>query len=94
MAIQALHPWQKLELGTAITEPGNSAQLKTGDWKTMYPLTDTDTCVKCGICQVYCPEFCIYQSEEGFFLVDLFYCKGCGICANECPKQAKTMTMD
>ncbi len=93
MANLALCAWEKLELGTAITEAGNAAQLKTGDWKTLHPVTDQEKCIKCGMCQVYCPEFCIHEDSEGFYPADLYYCKGCGICANECPKKAISMTM-
>ncbi len=94
MAKQAICKWEKLNLGTAITEAGSASKLKTGDWKTLRPETDREKCIKCGMCQVYCPEFCIHENEEGFFVADLFYCKGCGICANECPKKAIAMVMD
>ncbi|WP_045216892.1 4Fe-4S binding protein [Desulfonatronovibrio magnus] len=94
MSELAICAWQKLELGTVITQPGNAAQLRTGDWKTLRPETDTEKCIKCGMCSIYCPEFCISENEEGYYPADLFYCKGCGICANECPKQAISMVMD
>jgi pyruvate ferredoxin oxidoreductase delta subunit len=94
MSDLAICAWQKLELGTAITTPGNASELRTGDWKTLRPETDREKCIKCGLCAVYCPEFCISEDEEGYYPQDLFYCKGCGICANECPKQAISMVMD
>ncbi|WP_456324723.1 4Fe-4S binding protein [Desulfonauticus submarinus] len=86
--------WKSLAIGAAITTPGNASELKTGDWRTELPILDEEKCVKCGLCAIYCPEFCIHQDEDGFFRADLYYCKGCGICANECPKKALTMELE
>lgn len=94
MSKKSICAWQELALGCAILEPGNAAQLKTGDWRTLIPVVDEEKCVKCGTCSIYCPEFCISEREDGFFRPDFDYCKGCGICSNECPKQAITMVME
>lgn len=83
--------WKDLEIGAIVTEPGNAAQYKTGDWRSQKPIFDFDKCTKCGLCQVYCPEGCIVQNDEDYFVADMFYCKGCGICAQECPTKAVTM---
>jgi pyruvate ferredoxin oxidoreductase delta subunit len=77
--------WKDLEVGAIVTEPGNAAQYKTGDWRSQKPTYDFNKCIKCGLCQIYCPEGCIHQNDEGYFEADMFYCKGCGICARECP---------
>lgn len=94
MSDQGICDWEELELGTSITRAGNACELRTGDWKTLHPVTDREKCIKCSLCSIYCPEFCISEDEEGYYPQDLFYCKGCGICANECPKNAITMVMD
>ncbi|MDQ7031641.1 MAG: 4Fe-4S binding protein [Desulfonauticus sp.] len=86
--------WRTLELGAAITTPGNAAELKTGDWRTEFPVLDEEKCVKCGLCAIYCPEFCIHEDDTGYFRADLYYCKGCGICVHECPKDALTMQLE
>tara|TARA_B100000315_G_C14234228_1_gene432409 strand:- start:42 stop:335 length:294 start_codon:yes stop_codon:yes gene_type:complete len=83
--------WKDLEIGSIVTEPGNAAQYKTGDWKSQSPVLDESTCNKCGLCYIFCPEGCIEQKADGYFEMDLSYCKGCGICATECPKTAITM---
>ena len=44
-----------------------------------------EKCIKCGMCELYCPEFCISEHGDGFFRPDYDYCKGCGICVSECP---------
>jgi pyruvate ferredoxin oxidoreductase delta subunit len=83
--------WRDLEIGSIITEPGNASQYQTGGWRTRRPVTDTNKCIKCGLCVIFCPEGCRYQAAEGHFDANLFYCKGCGICACECWTQAIAM---
>lgn len=83
--------WKDLELGAIVTEPGNASQYKTGDWRSQRPTYDFKRCIKCGLCQIFCPEDCIRQNSEGFFEADLYYCKGCGICARECWPRVITM---
>ena len=76
--------WRDLEIGCIVTEPGNAKQYKSGDWRSQRPIFDTNKCIKCGICYIFCPEGCVEQNAEGYSEADLFYCKGCGICAKEC----------
>jgi pyruvate ferredoxin oxidoreductase delta subunit len=83
--------WKDVGIGGIVVEPGSAAYLQTGDWRSRRPTYDHSKCIKCATCQIYCPEGCVQQNKEGFFLADLFYCKGCGICAKECPKKVITM---
>jgi pyruvate ferredoxin oxidoreductase delta subunit len=76
--------WHEVTPGCMVFEPGNAANYKTGSWKAQRPILDTKKCIKCGICYIFCPEACIQEDAEGFFVADLGYCKGCGICAHEC----------
>jgi pyruvate ferredoxin oxidoreductase delta subunit len=83
--------WKDLEIGCIVTEPGSTREYRTGDWRSQRPTYDFGKCIKCGICQLYCPEGCIGQNAEGYFLANLFWCKGCGICSKECPTKVITM---
>ena len=86
--------WKELTLGIAILEPGNAAQLKTGDWRSAHPITDTSLCIKCGQCYLFCPDATYSKTEEGYYMQDYYYCKGCGICARECPAKAIKMVQE
>ena len=83
--------WRDLEIGSIVTEPANARQYQTGYWRSQRPTYNFDRCIKCGICQMFCPEGCIVQNPEGCFEADMFYCKGCGICARECWTKVITM---
>ena len=83
--------WRDLEIGAIVTEPGSASQYKTGDWRSQRPTYDFKKCIKCAVCQIFCPEGCIVRNDEGYFEADMYYCKGCGICAKECPTWVITM---
>ncbi len=65
-------------------KPGKSMENKTGSWRTQMPVVDREKCIKCGQCQLNCPDGCIFVTEEGA-KPNYDYCKGCGICAQVCP---------
>ena len=92
-APDAIECRQDLRLGCSIEKPGNSCEFKTGDWRTgQNPVTDYETCIKCGLCYILCPDAAYEpKDDEGFHAWIDMYCKGCGICAHECPKDAITM---
>ncbi len=69
---------------TPIADCNSEYLNKTGSWRTIRPIVDKDTCIKCGICWEVCPDVAIFVEEDGAE-PDYDYCKGCGICAEECP---------
>jgi pyruvate ferredoxin oxidoreductase delta subunit len=76
--------WRDFPLGGVVTEPGSSTDYLTGGWATVRPIVHFEQCIRCGVCWTFCPEGCIHQNDEGYFVANLDYCKGCGICAVEC----------
>lgn len=58
------------------------------------PKADSDKCVGCGNCQLYCPEGTVMLDESKKPIYDYRYCKGCGVCANECPVHAIEMVKE
>jgi pyruvate ferredoxin oxidoreductase delta subunit len=60
---------------------------ENGGWRTVRPVIDSEKCVHCGQCYLYCPDGTISKEIE----IDYAFCKGCGICAKACKKNAITM---
>ena len=83
--------WRDFNVGCIVTEPGSAAAYRTGDWRSQRPTYEFGRCLKCGMCQLYCPEGCIKKNAECYFEADSYYCKGCGICARECPTYTISM---
>lgn len=54
----------KLEI-TGYVEPGSTANTKTGAWRTFVPHVNPKKCIKCSLCEIYCPEACIHQVYSG-----------------------------
>jgi 2-oxoacid:acceptor oxidoreductase delta subunit (pyruvate/2-ketoisovalerate family) len=77
----------------AYAVPGSTTKVKTGEWRSTKPIVDANKCVKCGICQNYCPEG-IMGTPGKVPEIDYDYCKGCGLCAVECPVKAIAMERD
>ena len=82
--------WKELPQGAVVTEPGSSRKYKTGDWRAFKPVVESDKCVNCLLCWVYCPDAAIIRDDKNV-KINYDYCKGCGICAKECPKLAIKM---
>ena len=67
--------------------------VNTGDWRNAKPILDSSSCVKCGICLMYCPVNSI-RLTDGAYHIDYSYCKGCGICVHECRTRSIVMTRE
>ena len=74
-------------------KPGTSMENKTGGWRTEKPVVDQEKCIKCGQCQINCPDGCIFVTQKGA-QPNYDYCKGCGICAQVCPVKCIKMVQE
>ena len=82
---------EKVNIGAVITEPGNAVRNLTGSWRTFRPVIDDQKCIKCGICEWYCPDRTIRvvgSGKDRKTVIDYGHCKGCMICAEMCPHGA------
>ncbi len=86
--------WKDLPPGCPIQEPLSARNNLTGSWRSARPIWDHDKCVRCGVCDLFCPEACIKPDHEGLYQANLDYCKGCGICAQECVTQCISMKQE
>ncbi len=80
--------WREATIGGVVLEPGSSAKYKTGTWRTLRPVYDTENCTHCMMCWIFCPDSAIIVKDGRWVAFDYDHCKGCGICASVCP--AKT----
>lgn len=88
---------KKLNPGAVVDKPGGAVVNKTGSWRTFRPVVDDKKCVKCGICEWYCPDRTIRVTGEGKkkkTVIDYVHCKGCLICMEMCPHGAISKVRD
>lgn len=71
--------------------PSGQVPQSNSGWRSETPFFMHDTCVRCGMCAIWCPDGAISNSADGYPQIDKDWCKGCGICATECPKRAIEM---
>jgi len=84
---------KKLPEGSIISEPSTSLDFKTGDWRTEKPIWDSEKCVHCLLCWLYCPDSAIKTEGGKIVGIDYDFCKGCGICVSVCPPKANALKM-
>ncbi|MGQ9585782.1 MAG: pyruvate synthase subunit PorD [Anaerolineae bacterium] len=83
--------WKDIPIGGLIIEAGNAVEYKTGGWRAFRPVLDSEKCIHCMTCWLYCPDSSILAEDEKMLGFDLDHCKGCGICASVCPVDAIQM---
>ncbi len=87
-----IHPWDKKRPLSACLPGGLSAEKDAKISRNLRPILDTDLCIKCNNCWIFCPEQCI--EREDVFVIHYDDCRGCGVCAQECPKDAIHMVRE
>ncbi|MEN6521993.1 MAG: 4Fe-4S binding protein [Armatimonadota bacterium] len=91
---QAQEPaWHELPKGGLMVEPGSAKSYKTGDWRTERPIWNSEKCISCLVCWMYCPDSSIKVEDGKVVGIDYDHCKGCGICAAECPSRVQAIEM-
>src|SRR5215469_4301699 len=88
--------------GGAIADPGTHVEggyrpdrnptFKKFSTRTMRPVVDFDTCIKCTLCWLHCPDSCFDVTPENLYDANMQACCGCGVCEAVCPvKDCVTM---
>ena len=66
-------------------EPVRSAVFKKFSTRTMRPVVNFETCTKCTLCWLQCPDSCFDVTPDGLYDANMEACCGCGVCEDVCP---------
>ena len=66
-------------------EPVRSAVFKKYSTRTMRPVVNFETCTKCTLCWLQCPDSCFDVTPDGLYDANMEACCGCGVCEDVCP---------
>src|SRR6516164_6305498 len=73
-------------------QPERNPTFKKWSTRTMRPVVNFDTCIKCTLCWLQCPDSCFDVTPEGLYDANMEACCGCGVCEAVCPvKECVTM---
>lgn len=65
--------------------PDRNPTFKKFTTRTMRPVVDFDTCIKCTLCWLHCPDSCFDVTPENLYDANMQACCGCGVCEAVCP---------
>ncbi|WP_104722234.1 4Fe-4S dicluster-binding protein [Helicobacter mesocricetorum] len=95
-----LFPFEKEGVGMAQKHASDreyrsdsSYKASVAHWRVEKPIFNTEHCINCYFCWVYCPDSSILVRDEKMVGVDYIHCKGCGVCAEVCPTNPKSLLM-
>jgi pyruvate ferredoxin oxidoreductase delta subunit len=72
--------------------PDRNPTFKKFTTRTMRPVVNFDTCIKCTLCWLHCPDSCFDVTPENLYDANMQACCGCGVCEAVCPvKECVTM---
>ena len=72
--------------------PARNTVFKKFSTRTMRPVVNFETCIKCTLCWLQCPDTCFDVTPEGLYDANMEACCGCGVCEAVCPVD-KCVTM-
>lgn len=73
-------------------KPGRNPKFKKFTTRTMRPVVNFDTCIKCTLCWLQCPDSSFDVTPENLYDANMEACCGCGVCEAVCPvKECVTM---
>ena len=66
-------------------QPQRNPYFKKYSTRSMRPVIDFETCIKCTLCWLQCPDTCFDVTPDGLYDADMQSCCGCGVCEAVCP---------
>ncbi len=71
----------------------NSYTATVASWRVLKPVYNSDICIDCQNCWVWCPDTSIISRDKQMLGIDYDHCKGCGVCVEVCPTNPKSLLM-
>ncbi len=71
--------------GDSSYEPTRNAVFKKFSTRSMRPVINFDTCIKCTLCWLQCPDTCFDVTPDGLYDANMEACCGCAVCEAVCP---------
>jgi pyruvate ferredoxin oxidoreductase delta subunit len=76
-------------------QPARNHTFKKFTTRSMRPVVNFDTCIKCTLCWLQCPDTCFDVTPDGLYDANMEACCGCGVCEAVCPvKDCVTMVSE
>ena len=66
-------------------QPKRNPYFKKYSTRSMRPVIDFETCIKCTLCWLQCPDTCFDVTPDGLYDANMESCCGCGVCEAVCP---------
>lgn len=71
----------------------SSYKASVAHWRVDKPVFNSNFCINCYSCWLYCPDSSIVVRGEKMTGIDYVHCKGCGVCSSVCPTNPKSLLM-
>ncbi len=85
LVIKAIDPGTGFRGGEEGFQPVRNAVFKKYSTRSMRPVINFETCIKCTLCWLQCPDTCFDVTPDGLYDADMDSCCGCGVCEAVCP---------
>ncbi len=66
-------------------QPARNEVFKKFSTRSQRPVVNFQTCTKCTLCWLQCPDSCFDVTPDGHYDANMEACCGCGVCADVCP---------
>ena len=85
LVIRGIAPGTGFRGGDEGYTPGRNEVFKKWSTRSMRPVINFDTCIKCTLCWLQCPDTCFDVTSDGLYDANMEACCGCGVCEAVCP---------
>ena len=85
LVISGISPGTGFRGGEGGYQPVRSEVFKKFSTRTMRPVVNFETCTKCTLCWLQCPDSCFDVTPDGHYDANMESCCGCGVCEDVCP---------